>query len=575
MAPRFPPHFELSEARIRVAGATLHGALTVSETTRGAAGQGARLMSGDPIRAAGRPVSAYAITALGLITVASIAAFDLGPPVAFNDDYAYAWSARHLFAGPIYPQQTALALPQIVVGWLVSLPFGHDQRALRLSVLVAILLGAFAAWRLASRLGAGRQWALMAPLVMLTSPIFFNLAVTFMSDVAYVGLLLLACNAGAAWLEGKRDRASFVAWATLATLQRVFGVVVVLSLALALVIRARQRGTRIDRSDAAWLAAAFAGSAAAAVLPALLGASAGINVVDRLTHIDAGALLNPLAHLPVVGGYMLLPLLGAVAIAWNRRSIAVVVIAAALVLLAQWRFSWLPGNIWTLVGPAPTLAGHKEPPVSLAVNLVVIALSPVVFLLVGPAAVDRWATAARADVRVIFLLFVSGAQLALLIPNTLTLFDRYYLPVLAPLVPIVCALGQRYSRPGGLAVASVACAAMLVLSAVYELDYQSWQWARDAAAQLAYRCAPPDRVNAGYEANAVYIEIPAFEATGKFDVGRIGRLFTINGPPNPLLRLEYAAATDPRPGVAYGVLTRGRVAIDGAVCSAATVNGAR
>jgi dolichyl-phosphate-mannose-protein mannosyltransferase len=549
--------------------------LSVTDTSRGAAQQSAQSNGGRQAAHAAWSAGVIAIAALGIVTVAAIATFDLGPKLAFNDDYAYSWSARHLFAGPIYPQQTALALPQIAIGWLVSLPFGHDQRALRISVLIAILLGAFAAYRLASRLGAGRKWALMAPLVILTSPIFFNLAITFMSDVAYIGLLLLACNAGASWLENDRARPSFVVWASLATLQRVFGVVVVAALAIALVLRARRRGRWLDRSDAAWLASAVLGSAAAAVLPGLLGISAGLNVVDRLTHVDAAALLNPMVHLPVIAGYLVLPLLGAIAVEWNRRSVAIAVVGAALVLLLLWRFPWLPGNIWTFVGPAPTLPGPKEPPVSLAVNLVLITLSPVVFLFIGPAASDRWAAAARADLRFVFLLVVSGAQLALLIPNTLTLFDRYYLPVLAPVVPMVCALAQRYSRPGGLVTATVVCAGLIALSTVYELDYQSWQTARDAAALLAYRCAPPDRVNAGYEANAVYVEIPAYEATGKFPLGRIGRLLTIYGPPNPALQLEYAGPTDPRPGVVYGVLTRGKVALTGAVCSAATADGAR
>lgn len=547
----------------------------MTETSRAAPRQNALLTRGGPAGQIASSSGAIAVAALGLITVAAIAAFDLGPEIAFNDDYAYAWSTRHLFAAPIYPQQTALALPQIVLGWFVSLPFGHDQRALRISVLFAILLGAFAAYRLASRLGAGPRWALMAPLVILTSPIYFNLAVTFMSDVAYVGLLLLACNAGTSWLESERGRPSFVVWASLATLQRVFGVVVVAALAIALVMRARRQGRWIDRSDVAWLGAAGLGSAAAAFLPGLLGVSPGVNVVDRLTHVEPEALLNPVAHLPMVAGYLVLPLLGSIAVAWNRRSIGIAVVGAALVLLVLWRFPGLPGNIWTLVGPAPTLPGPKQPPVSLAVNLVLIALSPVVFVLIGPAASERWAVAAKSDVRFVFLLVVSGAQLALLIPNTLTLFDRYYLPVLAPVVPMVCALAQRYSRPGGFVIATLVCAGFIALSTVYELDYQSWQAARHAAALLAYRCAPPSRVNAGYEANAVYVEIPAYEATGKFPLGRIGRLLTINGPPNPELQLEYTGPTDPRPGVDYGVLTRGKIALTGAVCSAATSNGAR
>lgn len=518
--------------------------------------------------------AALGLAGLFSLALAAIAAFDLGPPIAFNDDYAYAWSARHLWTGPIYPAQTALALPQIVLGWLLSLPFAHDQRALRLSVLALLLPACWAAYRIARRLGAGQGWALLAPVAMVSSPIFFNLSVTFMSDVAYVALVLLACNPGVAWLEDERPRKAFVVWATLATLQRLFGLALVVALAATLVLRRRSQHRRMARSEVAWLGLAGLGSVLAAVVPALTGVSAGANVVDRLSHLQVDAVINPLVHLPVVAGYLVLPFAWAVAIAWTRRSVAVALCSAALVLLVLLRTVWLPGNIWTFVGPGPTLGGGKQLPVPIGMNLVLIALSATVFVLIGPAASQRWASAAKADSRFAFLMLVAGLQLILLMPNTLTLFDRYYLPVAAPLLPLLAALGQRYSRPGGLWVGAVASLGLLALSTVYELDYQSWQEGRDGAARLAYRCALPDRVNAGYEANAVYSEIPAFEASGKAALGSVSRLLTIYGPPNPVLWLEFSGPDDPRPGVGYGVVTRGKIVLDGDVCPAVARDGA-
>lgn len=508
------------------------------------------------------------VAALAVLAVVGIAYFDLGPPLAFNDDYIYSWSVRHLTTGPLYPRQTALALPQLVIGWLISEPFGHDQRALRASLLIVILAGAWAAYRIARRLGAGPIWSLLSPVVILTSPIFFNLAVSFMSDIAYVGLLLLACNAGVSWSGENRGQASFAIWATLATLQRFVGVGLVPALALVLILRSRRLRQPLPKSDVVWLGVAAAGSATAAVLPALLGISAGTDVLDRLAHFQLATVLTPLVHLPVVAGYLLLPLAGALQIRWSLRLAMVAVPGAALVVLLLWGFQWLPGNIWTFTGPNPDLAGFKPPPLPVIGVLVVIALCPIVFWLLGPAASLQWVVAAS-DSRFAFLLVTSGVQLLLLLPNTVSFFDRYYLPVIAPLVPMLCALAQSRGRPGAALFAGLTCALLLGASVVYEQDYESWQGARDQAARLAYRCAMPAQVNAGYEANAVYVEVPAYQSTGVALPPRSnGRNVTVLGPVRPDLWLEFAGPDDPRPGVGYASLAPGKIVIEGSICGA-------
>lgn len=549
--------------------------MSVAERPREEAERNSRIRSVAQALLSRSQIGVNGVAVLAVLAVAAIAFFDFGPPLAFNDDYAYAWSARHLGAGPIYPAQTALALPQIVVGWLVAAPFSHDQRALRLSLLIFILPGAWAAYRLARRLGAGPIWGLVSPVVLLTSPIFFNLAVSFMSDIAYVALLLLACNAGVSWLEGNRGGASFATWAAVATLQRVFGIVLIPAMAIALVAQSSRTRRSVRRSEFGWLAIALVCSALVLVIPELIGVSAGLNVADRLAHIQPDALFSPLIHLPVVAGYLLLPFAGALSFRWSPRLAIVAVPGAALMILLLLLFPYLPGNIWTFVGPAPTLAGAKPPPLPLAIDLVLVGLCPIIFWLLGLAASGRWVRVAASDSRFVFLLATSGLQLLLLLPNTLTLYDRYYLPVLAPLVPMVCALAERHGRPGAAGLAGVTCVILLGLSVIYEQDYQSWQEARDQAARLAYRCANPGRVNAGYEANAVYIEIPEYETTGKWQLGRLGRNVNILGPPRPDLWLEFAGPNDSRPGVRYGSVASGKIVINGSICSAITADVAR
>jgi hypothetical protein len=499
----------------------------------------------------------------------AIGYFDFGPRLAFNDDFTYAWSTSHLASGHLYPRQSALALPQSIIGWMVAAPFGYDQRVLRASQLILILAGAWAAYRLARRLGAGRSWSLLSPIVLLTSPIFFNLATSYMSDAAYTALVLMACNASVSWIGGaSRGRVTFGVGAILATLQRLVGIGLVLAMALALIIRWRRSRGPFPTSDAAWLAIAAAGSGIAAVAPGVLGISAGSDVINRLSQFNLGAAIGPLAHMPVVAGYLLLPLAGAVRVRWNLRLALVALPSAVLIVLLMWQFQWLPGNIWTFAGPAPTLAGFKPPPFPLAGALIIVAVCPIVFWLLGPVASFEWSVAAS-DSRFVLLMLISGVQLLLLVPNTFAVYDRYYLPVVAPLIPMLCALAAGRGRPGAAVFATLVCAALLLLGIVYEQDYQSWQVARDQAARLAYRCAAPAQVNAGYEANAVYVEVPTYESTGRsMPTISVGRDITVLGPEHPRLWLEFAAPDDSRIGVGYASAAGGKVVIQGSVCSA-------
>ena len=102
--------------------------------------------------------------------------------------------------------------------------------------------------------------------------------------------------------------------------------------------------------------------------------------------------------------------------------------------------------------------------------------------------------------------------------------------------------------------------------AVGESDYQSWQVARDSAARQAYQLAAPARVDAGYEANAVYLEIPLYERTGHLSrpltSWSADQLPTFLGPDRAVFRLFFAPRGDPRPGVDYDSIAPGRIVIE-------------
>jgi hypothetical protein len=106
----------------------------------------------------------------------------------------------------------------------------------------------------------------------------------------------------------------------------------------------------------------------------------------------------------------------------------------------------------------------------------------------------------------------------------------------------------------------------LVYYGVGEQDYMAWHAAADQAARRAYGLAPPGQVNAGYESNATYFEIPLYDATGTeippLGPGLQGLLLpSIGGPPQPRLRLLFAAPGDARSGVDYRSAASGRIVI--------------
>ena len=133
---------------------------------------------------------------------------DLSPPLAFNDDWMYAWSVGQLVTGHglhSFPESTALALVQVVWGAVFSL--GHaDQRLLRLSVVPLVMLTGWCSYQLARRLGADQFWSLVAGTALLAMPLFMANATSFMSDNFYVGLLMAIALTSVTWITGGRWR---------------------------------------------------------------------------------------------------------------------------------------------------------------------------------------------------------------------------------------------------------------------------------------------------------------------------------------------------------------------------------
>jgi dolichyl-phosphate-mannose-protein mannosyltransferase len=528
------------------------------------------LPAGDPAASARRLTrSAWIIGAIALVLVV---AFDLGPPLAFNDDWGFAWDVRHFNPLHIhmYPSDSALALVQVTFGWMVTLGHG-DLRLLRLSEVAFVLLAMYAVHRLSRRLGADATWSAVSAITVLAFPVFAADATTFMTDVPYVGLLSAAVLGAVRWRDGARWIAVCVVFATLATLQRQVGAAMPIAVTLALLLFRRDGFTR---RDAIGLTLLWAGCVAALVVPAL----GGITPPTQGNRLQAALaptpvyVLSAFMFLPGLVGLGLLPVLPGLAMSAERREprdrsglfvFALVLVEIAVFLVAGGDI--FPGNVFQPRGfTLTTLVPNLKPqlfPTPLFLGLEVGAVATVAFLL------RRWRSLAPDTLGWpgVVLLLVGTLQFLPLMLLHYIAYDRYYLPIVVVLLPLAAraASGTRsVLLAGRLSLALVA--ALAVVYVVGEQDFQAWQVARDQTARLAYQQASPYDVNAGYEANAVYGEVPWYDSTGQV-IGGTGIPgagdFSVDGPKAPALVLQYANPDDPRPGYGWSSLAPGKIII--------------
>src|SRR5438445_4737970 len=156
-------------------------------------------------------------------------------------------------------------------------------------------------------------------------------------------------------------------------------------------------------------------------------------------------------------------------------------------------------------------------------------------------------------------LVMLGCALTQLLPMLITSpTDRYYLAVAAPLLPLFAAEAERRSRHQTAAKAWLVISLLggLVLFGAGEQDYLAWQVARAAAARIAYRAYPADRVDTGYETVATNFLVPNYEATGRTGIGALSVHLA-----HPAAVLAFAGPRSTQQGVSYHSLASGRVVL--------------
>lgn len=182
-----------------------------------------------------------------------------------NDDWSFGRAVQHLVERDDFRPTGWASMPlltNVVWGALFCLPAGFSFTALRLSTLTLSLCGMLGTYWLARELRLSRGLAIFSALVMGFNPITFALSNTFMTDVPFSAMIVLAVIFLFRNLvnTSKRDWLIGLVLVVAATLSRQLAIAVPLAFAVTVILR----------EGVAWRNLLRAGIPAAACIGSLL-----------------------------------------------------------------------------------------------------------------------------------------------------------------------------------------------------------------------------------------------------------------------------------------------------------------
>jgi hypothetical protein len=454
-----------------------------------------------------------AIVAFVLAAAAVLRPFQDTPYV---DDWVYAWSVKELQQhGRLQLLDFSLHVnvAHILWGWLFTVPFGFSFVALRWSTLTLTAAGLCAMYLLLRRLDVGRHEALVGTAALAVYPVFAILGTSFMTDVPFVSITVLACYAAVTALRHHSTR-----WLVAATILgslavgvRIIGLVMPVALCASLVVSHDAWGRRRGR----W-AIALTPLAVFAWL-AHVSSSRVRHVADitwlensmtrRLSQLDVVWQLLPAMSAETVGllagclGLAILPL----SLATLRRDTLprtagfAIGVGGVLALLhlagTRYPLPIDPGGTWRFDGlgfTPPLVPFYDEPDVPAWVDWVLVVA---VLCIASAAAVVCRRRSVRPGEPFLFWMFFGHAGA---LPLLWLIHDRYVL-VLVPLtVALLLAAQPRIDirvAAGGLLLFALVSAAGIS----DHLQYNKALWA--AVSALDRAGVPPCEIDAGYVVN--------------------------------------------------------------------------
>jgi hypothetical protein len=437
-----------------------------------------------------------------------------------TDDWAYAGTVRELLATGRLRFSDWAAMNLIShIGWgaLFGALFGPSHTVLRFSTLVLALGAACAVFRLCRLAGASRAVGLLGTAVSVLNPIFFFVSFSYMTDVTYAAMQLIAI----VMVFGRRRLVRVVGWAVAVAslLCRQTGLAIPAAWGGAIVRR------RLSIRNLALAGLALSGFVLVQTayqywlsVAGLMPTNYGLQIRTSVAHIAT----HPLATLTEASrrglmavfytGLFALPLgvcFGVSALGGlnaQRRTLAVLGFLCLTLLL--WRIMvdrhWMFGEIGGTIGLGWGI-GTEENGVPLTSRFAQLLTLPMAggTILLAPIGLYAAIAVYRApEDRVTGLLVLLAAVLFVAPLFGEFYFDRYLIPLI-PCVAVVLAAAFRGLKPGAPAIAvGAACAVVMTFfSVAITHDFLAWKRAQDAAYAHALRLAPADRVDAGWVLN--------------------------------------------------------------------------
>jgi 4-amino-4-deoxy-L-arabinose transferase-like glycosyltransferase len=492
------------------------------------------------------------------LTIAAIAAawaamailIDPAGDFPLNDDWAYGLPVKWLVEDGrlrVTDWGAMTLVAHVLLGSLFAGIGGFSFTALRVSTLAIAPVGLASTYLAGREVGLPRWLATAMAALFLANPIFIALSQTFMTDVFFWSLMMLAIFLLVRGVRRGRSASYWAGWAAVlaAALVRQLALAIPIGLVVGLALR--------DGFGRSWLVRVVLPAAAifavVAAYPRVAAATIGLSasyartqdslrqVFDGVIHLRLGA-LKPLVHGLGRGamhlGWWMLPLL--VLLPPARRPddgpgkgvvtpLAAAGIAAALTAILWATGSLMPlgsaGSILVDFGTGPrTLGGGRAahaPPAFWVAFTALSAFGTATILLILASSARRGLARliATRDPRPLWLpasLVVAGMVYCIPFGYYGPWFDRYMLPEMGLMVLLLASVaaapvgGIRRPSAPRLALSVVLALAYLGFGVASAHDYLAWNRARWQAARslLASGDVTPREIEGGFEFDKYY-----------------------------------------------------------------------
>jgi len=474
------------------------------------------------------PALLLVVLALWLVAVALVG---VGGDFPLSDDWAYAHVVRSLGEGrgfDLLPWTGASLVLQVLYGAAACSLTGFSYGTLRVTTLVMSAVGVAAFFALLGRLGANQRSAAFGAALLAFSPLWFNLSFTFMTDVPFAALAIVA-----AWLDAKalqrgsrRGLMAAAAVTAAALLIRQHAIwIAIAAAATALLPRQSDAGTSRLRArllDAVVALGLPVAAAAAWTLWALTSSTTPLavhNKVGDMASVSALSTLDVAFRALVTLGFLVLPwslTLKLEAGRERRTFAAAVVLLTAVAVFAFVRDDATMFYLGNMLGDFTVGArttrdlfylARDYPPVAgpvfhLALTAASLVSAAALVTRLGtalPSALGRAATEPRARAAVFCVLALALSGLGSL-AQAQYYFDRYLLAMMPLAVASLVALSPP-TRTGPLFVAALFAMSFYAVAGTH--DYMESHRARwGLVAGLEQRGITAAAIDGGVEYNA-------------------------------------------------------------------------